>query len=90
MTVQAMRYAKEAGAKVVCLTSFKGSPLYKESDMGICVYADEENYPVEAVSARIGHMCVVDAFMMTLGAMKFGSVEKYIDVRNKVLKEIRY
>jgi len=90
VTVGAMRNAKAAGATTVCLTSFKGSQLYKESDMGICVYADEENYPVEAVSARIGHMCVVDALMMTLGTMKFGSVEKYINVRNKVLEEIRY
>lgn len=90
IVVEAMRHAKDAGAKTVALTSFEASPLYKESDMGICVYADEENYPVEAVSARIAHMCVVDAFMMTIGTMKYGSVEKYISVRNKILDEIRY
>lgn len=88
--IEAMRHAKSSGAVTVALSSFAGGKLYKECDCGICVYADEENYPVEAVSARIAHMCVVDAFMMSLGTKKYGSVEKYISVRNKILSEIRY
>jgi len=90
VVLEAMHHAKKAGAKTVSLTSFADSPLYKECDLSVCVFADEENYPVEAVSARIAHMCTVDAFMMTIGTKKHGSVEKYIQDRNKILNEIRY
>lgn len=89
-TVETMRHAKEAGAETVALSSFSESLLCKEADYCVVVYADEENYPIEAVSARISHMCVIDAFMMTLAAMKKGEFEQHMFVRNKVLSEMRY
>jgi len=88
--VEAMRHAKEAGAETVALSSFSESILCKESDCAVTVYADEENYPIEAVSARIAHMCVIDAFMMTLASIKENNFEEYMSIRNKALKEIRY
>jgi len=88
--VDAMRIAKERGATTVALTSFSKSLLYKESDIAISVYSDEENYPVEAVSARIAHMCVVDALMMTIASFEFDSYKEHIEARNKALDKIRY
>ncbi|MBR3932734.1 MAG: MurR/RpiR family transcriptional regulator [Clostridia bacterium] len=88
--VDAMRLAKESGAITVALTSFSKNLLYKESDLAISVYADEENYPVEAVSARIAHMCVVDALMMTIASFEYDDYSKHISMRNKALDEIRY
>jgi len=88
--VDAMRLAKKTGATTVALTSFSKNLLYKESDLAISVYADEENYPVEAVSARIAHMCVVDALMMTIASFEYDDYSKHISIRNKALDEIRY
>ena len=88
--VEAMHHAKEAGAETVALSSFSESILCKNSDYAVTVYADEENYPIEAVSARIAHMCVIDAFMMTLASMKHSNFEEHMSIRNKALKEIRY
>lgn len=88
--VDAMRTAKKAGATTIALTSFSKSLLYKESDMAVSVYADEENYPVEAVSARIAHMCVVDALMMTIASFEHESYTEHISTRNKALDKIRY
>ena len=88
--VEAMHHAKEAGAETIALSSFSESILCKTSDYAVTVYADEENYPIEAVSARIAHMCVIDAFMMTLASMKYSNFEEHISIRNKALKEIRY
>ena len=88
--VQAMRHAKEAGAATVAITSFEKSLLSLECDASISVYADEENYPIEAVSARIAHMCVVDALMMTLASLKKEELSDHISMRNRALKEIRY
>ena len=88
--VEAMHHSKEAGAETIALSSFSESILCKNSDYAVTVYADEENYPIEAVSARIAHMCVIDAFMMTLASMKYSNFEEHISIRNKALKEIRY
>lgn len=88
--VDALRRAKAAGAITIALTSFADSLLSKESDFSICVYADEKNYPVEAVSARVAHICVIDALMMTLGTKQGENFEQHIAIRNDALKDIRY
>ena len=88
--VDALRRAKAAGAATITLTSFADSLLSRESDFSICVYADEKNYPVEAVSARVAHICVIDALMMALGTKQGELFEEHISVRNYALKDIRY
>ena len=88
--VDTMRSAKEAGAVTMALTSFEKSFLYNESEYSICVYADEKNYPVEAVSARVAHMCVIDALMLTIASFNSEDYEKHISLRNAALDNIRY
>ena len=88
--VNAMRHAKVAGAVTGTVTSFTTGILYRECDFSLSVFADAENYPIEAVSARMAHMCVVDALTMTLASKKYNSIEQYIAIRNKALEEIRY
>ena len=88
--VDAMRCANHAGATTVSLTSFTKSLLYKESDYSVSVYADEKNYPVEAVSARIAHMCVIDAFMLSIASLNYEDYSKHISLRNTALDNIRY
>ena len=88
--VDAVRSAKSVRATTVCLTSFSRSRLFTESDYAISVYADEENYPVEAVSARIAHMCIVDSLMMTIASLDYENYSKHISLRNTALDEIRY
>ena len=87
--VDAMRLAKKAGAETMALTSFSKSLLYTESDWAISVYADEENYPVEAVSARIAHMCVADALIMA-ASKNSKALEEHILMRNEILDSMRY
>ena len=88
--VDTMRSAKKSGATTVSLTSFTKSMLYKESDYSLSVYADEKNFPVEAVSARIAHMCVIDALMLTIASLNYEDYSKHISVRNAALDDIRY
>ncbi len=88
--VDSMRSAKQAGATTIALTSFTKSLLYTESDYSISVYADEKNYPVEAVSARIAHMCVIDSLMLTIASLNYDDYSKHISLRNAALDDIRY
>ena len=88
--VDTMRAAKKAGATTMALTSFAKSFLYNESDYSICVYADEKNYPVEAVSARVAHICIIDALMLTIASFNYDDYVKHISLRNAALENIRY
>ena len=88
--VDAMRSAKGAGAKTASITSFASGLLYKESDFSVCVYADEKNYPVEAVSARVAHLCVIDALMLTVASLNYEDYSERIALRNEALDNIRY
>lgn len=89
-TVDALRRAKKAGAATVALTSFAHSRLAEESDHRIVAFSDDKNYPVEAVSARIAHMCIVDALMMSLAARNYSQLRRHMDERNEVLADMRY
>jgi len=88
--VDALRHAKAAGAVTLAITSFSDSLLYRESDVALSVYADEINYPVEAVSARVAHICLIDSLMMALAARKFDDFAGHVSARNNILREIRY
>lgn len=89
-TVDALRRAKKAGAATVAISSFAHSLLAKESDYQLIAFSDDQNYPVEAVSARIAHICILDALMMSLASKNYETLQKHIGERNEVLKEMRY
>lgn len=89
-TVDALRRAKKAGAATVAISSFAHSCLAQECDHRIIVFSDEQNYPVEAVSARMAHMCVIDALMLSLASMDYDTLEQHIRERNHILQQIRY
>lgn len=88
--VDAVRLAKKKGATVLAITSFTDSFLYKESDVAATVFADEVTYPVEAVSARVAHICMVDSLAMLLATHNYDSFVQHIKSRNDVLEGIRY
>lgn len=88
--VDAVHRAHKAGAATLAITSFADSLLYQESDISAVVYADEIRYPIEAVSARVAHICMLDALTMVIATHNFESFAGHIKARNKVLQEIRY
>jgi DNA-binding MurR/RpiR family transcriptional regulator len=89
-TVDAMKNAKKVGAKTLSITSFSQSILARECQKSIIAFSDMQTYPVEAVSARLAHMCIIDALMMSLAKTKQNELKKYMDARNCALGSIRY
>ncbi len=89
-TVDALRRAKRAGAVTVTITSFAGGLLATESDHALVAFSDEQNYPVEAVSARVAHICLIDSLMMTLATGQGEHLSARLLERNRILDEIRY
>ena len=88
--INAMRHARKSGAKTLSITSFPDSILYRESQIALSVFADEINYPVEAVSARVAHICLIDALAMVLATKNPQGFAEHIAARNQILREIRY
>ena len=76
--VDAVRQAKKQGATIIAITSFEDSFLYKESDVAATVFADDVTYPVEAVSARVAHICMVDSLAMLLATHNYESFARHI------------
>ena len=89
-TVDAIARAKAAGAVTVAITSFPNSRLAKSCDWRLIAFPDDANYPVEAVSARGAHFCILDALMMSLAARSQVVLDKLLSRRNEVLKQMRY
>ena len=89
-TVDALRRAKKAGAATVAISSFAHSHLARECDHRLIVFSDEKNYPVEAVSARMAHMCIIDALMLSLASLDPEAMQTHISERNNVLQSLRY
>lgn len=90
VTVEALRLAKEKGAATLAITSYRTSPLTQYADYVLTAYPDDVNYPVEAVSARLAHICILDTIEVILTAVsdKTG-IEKRLKSRNTILESIR-
>ena len=89
-TVDALKLAKKAGAKTVCITSFADSPITKESDCPLEIFSDEIQYPVEATSARIAHFSVIDAITIALSAKDYEKAYERSAKTRELINSVRY
>ena len=88
-TLEALKLAGAHGATTAAITSYRSSPLARAADYPLTAYPDDINYPTEAVSARIAHLCLLDALYAVL-AMRGGQASaEHIHNRNEVLEKIR-
>lgn len=70
-TTQALQLASQAGAETVCLTSYPDSPITKAAEHSLCIYSDEVQYPVEAMSAKIAQLSTIYALTTALSARDY-------------------
>ncbi len=66
-TVTAMRLAREAGAKTICITNYGRSPIQSYSDIVLHTMARETEFRTEAMTSRIAQLGIVDALIACLG-----------------------
>ena len=88
-TVEALKLARDSGAATLAVTSFPDSPVTEYADITLSVFSDEESSPVEAVAARIAHICVLDALCATLMISDRKNAEKRLGRRDAVLDKLR-
>jgi DNA-binding MurR/RpiR family transcriptional regulator len=76
-TIRELETAKARGAAVIGITSSLGSPITEIADISLTALSNESKNMKEAVSARIGHIAILDC-LFTCAAMRFHdqSIEK--------------
>lgn len=89
-TIEALRLAGQNGADTVCITSYPGSRITQECKYSIEVFTDEIQYPIEAVSARIAHISVIDAVTIALSAKKYEDALERSKTAHDLVNTIRY
>ena len=65
-TLGAIRGAREAGARVIAVTSFSTTPLTELADVALVAGGRETSYRVEAMASRLAHLLVVDSLFTSL------------------------
>lgn len=88
-TLEALLLAREQGAATAAITSYRTSPLAQAADYPLTAYPDDINYPVEAVSARLAHICILDAVMVILTLRRKDQAAAHLKARNEILEKIR-
>lgn len=90
VTTESLKLAKKRGAVTVAITSYRTSPLAECADYCLTAYPDDVNYPVEAVSARLAHICILDTLEGILAALsKESDMEERLKSRDEILEGIR-
>lgn len=89
-TIEALKLAKEKGAKTVCITSYPESEITGVCDYPLEVYSDEIQYPVEAISARIAHISVIDAITVSLSARNYDETVERSKRTREILNTVRF
>ncbi len=88
--IDTVRLAKERGAKAICITSYPQSLITTVCDHTIAVYSDEIQYPIEAMSARIAHLSIIDAMIIALSVLHVEQAEARLESTHKMIESYRY
>lgn len=88
-TLTTARIARDAGAKIVAVTSFLDSPLAGHVDALLVVATAESAYRVEAMASRIAHLSIVDALYVALANRMADSASKVLEQSSQIIEEKR-
>lgn len=89
-TIEALQLASKQGAATACLTSFPHSPIVEICHYPVCIYSDEVNYPMEALSSRIAHISVMDAITVALSSKDYNEAARRAQFSRKYIETNRY
>ncbi len=89
-TVDALKFAKEKGVKTVCVTSYPNSEITKYCDYPIVIKTDEIQYPIEAISARIALISVLDSLAVALSSKKYDEAVERSAENHDLIETLRY
>ena len=88
-TVDALKAARASGARTIAITSNQGSPICRYADLVLCISSDETRFSIEAISARIAHIAVLDAICVALSAKNYDRSIERVGIMNRLFDDLR-
>ncbi len=88
--VNALKLAKERGARTMCITDFPHSPITRHADIVVCAVHAEVSLGVEMVATRAAHLALVDAITMSVALRNRARAIESIKLNERLLVNLRY
>jgi RpiR family carbohydrate utilization transcriptional regulator len=88
--VNALKVARERGARTMCITDFPHSPITQESDICVCAVHAETSLGVEMVATRAAHLALVDCIAMCVAQKNRERAIRSIKLNERLLINLRY
>ena len=88
-TVEAIKLAKESGAKTIVLTNFAGSPITEYADLLICTGQEQMIYG-DAIFSRTSQIAIVDMIYMGLISTDYDRYVKCLDKSGRAVEDKAY
>jgi DNA-binding MurR/RpiR family transcriptional regulator len=88
--VNALKLAKERGAKTMSITDFPHAPLTEFADVCLCAVHIENSLGVEMVATRAAHLAIVDAIMVAVALRDRERTLQSIKENERMLVTLRY
>ena len=88
-TIDALNAARSSGAWTIAITSNQNSPLCRYADLVLCINSDETRFSIEAISARIAHIAVLDAICVALSVKNYDRSIERVSIMNRLFDDLR-
>lgn len=89
-TVNALKIAKESGAKTIALTNFKATDISKYADITLYTGDVETTFYSETMVSRISQLAIVDMLYMGILLSDYDLYTKRLDKINLLVKDKNY
>jgi DNA-binding MurR/RpiR family transcriptional regulator len=83
--LEAVRIAKNAGAKTIAITSYQKSPLSQIVDITLYTATRETCFRTEAMSSRLAQLCLIDTLYMGVSLLREEETVSNLKVIRKMI-----
>lgn len=87
-TVNALRRAKESGAKTICITNFDQSPITKHAQIRLFTSTQDSAFFQESMVSRIAQMILIDILYAGLAIQSFDDSIAKIEISSDSIRNV--
>jgi RpiR family carbohydrate utilization transcriptional regulator len=88
-TINALKQAKQSGAKTICITSYDQTPITNYSDIKLFTSTQDSEFFRESMVSRHAQMVVIDILYASLAVHTFETSIKMIEKSSTSLKHVQ-
>jgi DNA-binding MurR/RpiR family transcriptional regulator len=86
--VNAMRIAKHAGAKTICITDSPAAPIVSYSDIRFFTSSSYSNFMLDSITSRMPHILIIDILYACFAVKHYRESLKSIEKSTTAARDI--